>query len=101
MPFAFPPYGPHHSTKMTAFPAQAGIHRGAERRPIGSGSAIARRWNQLAGWTMNPGFRRECGIRGGASRSPPEIDFDDARVVLHVLDRALGQDRALVQHRDP
>src|SRR5216683_2856774 len=39
--------------------------------------------------------------RGGASRSPPEIDFDDARMVLHVLDRALRQDRALVQHRDP
>src|SRR5229473_3111784 len=38
--------------------------------------------------------------RGGASRSPPEIDFDDARMVLHVLDRAFGQHRTLVQYRD-
>src|SRR5260221_7893319 len=33
-------------------------------------------------------------------RSSPEIDFDDALIVLHVIDRALGEDAALVQHGD-
>ena len=32
--------------------------------------------------------------------SAPQIDFDDALVVLHLVERALGQDRALVQHGD-
>src|SRR5437868_15297981 len=32
--------------------------------------------------------------------SSSEIDFDDALVVLHVIDRAFGEDAALVQHGD-
>ena len=38
--------------------------------------------------------------RSASRSSAPQIDFDHARVVLHVVDAALGQHAALVQHGD-